>query len=133
MKPNRQHRLKARLLWQAVLVNGSPDGNRIREAVHSVRQREARDAEAVLTCFVQRLKVYIRANRIGVVSADRLSAAQQDQLSGRFRGAGAERAGITFAVDPAVIGGLRVEQGYQVTDRTIARQLEILHDKLLES
>ena len=29
-------------------------------------------------------------------------------------------------VDPAVIGGLKIERGYQVTDMTIARQLENL-------
>jgi F0F1-type ATP synthase delta subunit len=133
MKLTRQHRLNARLLWQTVLVNGIPDTNRIREVVCTVRQREGREAEAVLNCFAQRLKAYIRANRIEVVSSDPLSSAEQEQLSGRFRGTEAGKAGITFSVDPAVIGGLRVEQGYQVTDRTIARQLEILHDKLLES
>lgn len=131
MKLTRQHRRNARLLWQAVSVNGVPDANRIREAVRTVRQYEGREAEAVLRCFVQRLEIYIRANRVGVVSADRLSARQQEQLSGLFRGTEAAKAGINFSVDPAVIGGLRVEKGYQVTDMTIARQLEILQDKLL--
>jgi F-type H+-transporting ATPase subunit delta len=132
MKLTRQHQRNARLLWQSVSVNGIPDANRIREAVQTVRQFEGRSAEAVLRCFVQRLEVYIRANRIGVVSADRLSAQQQEQLSGLFRGTEAAEAGINFSVDPAVIGGLRVEKGYQVTDLTIARQLEILQSRLLE-
>jgi F0F1-type ATP synthase delta subunit len=35
-------------------------------------------------------------------------------------------------VDPAVIGGLRVEKGYHVTDLTITRQLEILKAELLK-
>ena len=98
-----------------------------------MRQYEGRDAEAVLKCFMQRLEVYVRANRIGVISADTLSARQQEQLSGLFRGAESVKAGINFSVDPAVIGGLRVEKGYQVTDLTIARQLEILKEKLLKN
>lgn len=131
MRLTRQHRRNARLLWQAVSVNGVPDVNRIREAVRTVRQYEGRDAEAVLLCFVQRLEVYIRATQVGVISADRLSAGQQELLSGLFRETEAVKTGINFSVDPAVIGGLRVEKGYQVTDLTIARQLEILRDKLL--
>ena len=131
MKLTRQHRRNARLLWQSVSINGVPDATRIREAVRTVRESEGRGAEAVLRCFVQRLEVYIRATRIGVVSADRLSSSQQESLSELFRDKESVKAGISFSVDPAVIGGLRVEKGYQVTDMTIARQLEILQDKLL--
>lgn len=133
MKLTRQHRRNARLLWQSVCVNGAPDTNRIREAVRTVRQYQGRGAEAVLRCFAQRLEVYIRANRVGVVSADRLSTQQQGQLAGMFRGTEAAQAGISFSVDPSVIGGLRVEKGYQVTDLTVARQLEILKDGLLKN
>jgi len=112
-------------------VNGAPDGDRVIEAVRTIRQREGRDAEAVLRCFSQRLEVYIRANRIGVVSAGPLSAPQQERLSRLFGSIEAVNTGVTYAVDPAVIGGLRVERGYQVTDMTIARQLEVLKGRLL--
>lgn len=133
MKLTRQHRRNARLLWQAVSVNGVPDAKRIREAVRTVQQYEGRNAEAVLRCFAERLEVYIRANRIGVISADPLSARQQEYLSGLFRETESVNAGISFSVDPAVIGGLRLEKGHQVTDLTIARQLEILKNKLLKN
>jgi F0F1-type ATP synthase delta subunit len=133
MKLTRQHRRNARLLWQAVSISGVPDTKRIREAVRTVRQQEGRNAEAVLRCFAERLEVYIRTNRIGVISAEPLSAQQQGQLSGLFCGSEAVNAGISFSVDPAVIGGLRLEKGYQVTDLTLARQLEILKDKLLKN
>jgi hypothetical protein len=131
MRITRQHRRDARLLWQSVSVNGIPDADRIREAVRTIRQYEGRGTEAVLSCFLQRLEVYIRANRVGVVSADPLSAQQQEQLTGLFREIESVKAGISFSVDSSVIGGLRVEKGYQVTDLTIARQLEILRGKLL--
>jgi len=131
MKLTRQNRRNARLLWQAVSVNDVPDANLIRDAVRMVQRQEGRDAEAVLRCFAERLELYIRANRIGIISAEPLSAQQQGQLSGLFRGSEAVNAGISFSVDPAVIGGLRLEKGYQVTDLTLARQLEILKDKLL--
>jgi F-type H+-transporting ATPase subunit delta len=107
--------------------------NRIRAAVRTVRQYEGRDAEAVLRCFVERLEIYIRANRVGVISADPLSAQQQNQLLELFHGTESVKAGINFSVEPAVIGGLRLEKGHQVTDLTIARQLEILKDRLLKN
>ena len=131
MKLTRQHRRNARLLWQSVSINGVPDADRIRAAVRMIRQCEGRDAEAVLRCFSRRLAVYIRASRIGVVSASPLSAQQKEQLSRLFGGTEGAKAGVNYSVDPAVIGGLRVERGYHVTDRTVARQLEVLKDRLL--
>ncbi len=131
MRITRQHRRNARLLWQAVVVNGAPDAGRVREAVRTIRQSEGRNAEAVLWCFSQRLEVYIRANRISVVSAGPLSAPQQERLSHLFSPVEAAKSGVNFSVDPTLIGGLRVERGYQVTDMTIARQLEVLKDRLL--
>ncbi|MDK2857067.1 MAG: synthase delta subunit [Verrucomicrobiota bacterium] len=133
MKLTRQHRRKARLLWQTVLVNGVPDGDRIREAVRVVQRHGGRDTEAVLKCFVQRLEVYIRSNQVRVISADDLSPRQQEELVAPFRGTEAATIGILFVSDPSVIGGLRVEQGYQVTDLTVTRQLELLQDRLLSN
>jgi F0F1-type ATP synthase delta subunit len=133
MKLTRQHRREARLLWQSVSTGGIPDAERIRAAVQTLQQQIGRDAEPVLRCFAQRLAVYVRSNQIKLVSADPLSPAQQEQLAGLADNAGAANAGIQFRVDASVIGGLRLEQGYQVTDRTIARQLEVLQDILLKN
>lgn len=133
MKLTRQHRREARLLWQSVLTNGIPDAERIQAAVQSLRRQIGRDAEPVLQCFAQRLAVYIRSSQITVVSADPLSPAQQEQLAGLASPADEVSAGIRFNVDPSVLGGLRLERGYQVTDRTIVRQLEVLQDILLKN
>lgn len=133
MKLTRQHRREARLLWQSVTAGGLLDAERIREVVQSLQQQIGRDAEPVLRCFAQRLAVYIRSNRINVVSADLLSLAQQEQLAGLADTADTVHAGIQFSVDASVLGGLRLERGYQVTDRTIARQLDILQDILLKN
>lgn len=130
MRLTRQQRCNARRLWQSVCENGVPDQGRITKAVREVRAHEGRDAEAVLKCFSERLNVYIRANRIGVISADRLSTRQQEQLTNLFNGTGATQAGLYFSTDPSVIGGLRVEVGHQITDVTITRQLERLGETL---
>jgi len=133
MKLTRQHRREARLLWQAVLVDGTPNPERIQAAVHSLQQQIGRDAEPVLRCFSQRLAVYIRSSQIHIVSADPLSPAQREQLAGLTDTADATTVGIRFTVDASVLGGLRLERGYQVTDRTIARQLDVLQDILLKN
>ena len=126
MKLTRQHHREARLLWAAVSENGAPDAERIREAVRTLRQRIGRDAEPVLRCLSDRLAVYLRSTRVHVVSAEPLSPEQQEQLAEKVG------TGIEFRVDPALLGGLRLEQGYTVTDRTLARQLEVLQNTLLQ-
>jgi isopropylmalate/homocitrate/citramalate synthase len=131
MRLTRQHRREARLLWKSVTIDGTPDAERIRAAVQTLPQQIGRDAEPVLRCLVQRLEIYIRSNRIHIVSADPLSPEQQHQLSGLTEGSAAQ-AGLEFSVDASVLGGLRLEQGYQVTDKTLARQLDVLKDMLLQ-
>lgn len=126
MKLTRQHHREARLLWAAVTSDdGVPDAERIREAARSLKQRIGRDAEPVLRCLGERLSVYLRSARVHVVSAEPLSQEQRDQLAGTVG------EGIEFSVDPSVLGGMRLEQGYAVTDRTLARQLDVLKDTLL--
>ena len=126
MKLTRQHHREARLLWAAVTENGVPDAERVRLAVQSLKKRIGRDAEPVLQCLTQRLSIYLRATKVHVVSAEPLSSEQQKQLAGTAGEA------IEFSVDPAVLGGLRLEEGYAVTDRTLARQLEVLQNTLLQ-
>ncbi|MGE4488435.1 MAG: F0F1 ATP synthase subunit delta [Kiritimatiellales bacterium] len=130
MKLTRQHHLEARLLWQAVTDNGVPNAGRVRLAVQTIRQRVGRNAEAILRCFSRRFDVYLRATRINVVSADPLSPGEQAQLVALGSKAGSLETSVNFTVDPSVIGGLRVERGYQVTDKTIARQLDQLKNLL---
>ena len=126
MKLTRRHHREARLLWAAVTTaDGVPDAERIREAVHSLRQRIGRDAEPVLRCLAQRIEIYLRSSRTHVVSATPLSPEQQQQLAGKVG------EGIEFSVDPSVLGGLRLEQGYAVTDQTLSRQLDVLKTTLL--
>ena len=132
MKITRQHRREARLLWNAVSENGAPDEARLRAAVRSLRQISGRDAEAVLICFAQRLAIYIRSTRVNVVSADALTDEQRAKLGGLTAAGGALQIETEFSVEPAVIGGLRVERGYSVMDMTIARQLERLRAALLK-
>lgn len=130
MKLTRQHHREARLLWKHVTIDGIPDEERIRAAVATIHQQSGRAAEAVLKCFAQRLAIYIRSNRIHYVSATPLSPAQQEAVVTLGAGTESVHAGIEFVVDPSIIGGMRLERGYQVTDKTIARQLEILRDTL---
>lgn len=132
IKSTRQHRREARLLWQSVTVDGLPDAERIREAVQTLPLRIGRDAEAVLRCFAERLAVYVRFTQINIVSADPLSLIQQQQLAQLMSTATALNPEIRFSVDASVLGGLRLEQGYMVTDRTIARQLNVVQTLLLK-
>ncbi len=133
MKLTRQHRREARLLWQSVTVNNNLDADRARTAVQAVRKTAGRDAEAVLRCFAQRLAVYVRSNQVRITSADPLTAEQQEQLTKLTDSGASAGSGVRFAVDASVLGGLRLERGYLVTDRTLARQLDLLQDLILRN
>lgn len=131
-KPNRHQQREARLLWQTILRDGQPDSERIRETVRALSQNPVRNTEAVLHCFAQRLDAHIRAHQVRVVSADPLTADQQQQVAGYFPETDKLGSEVQFSTDPSLLGGLRVENGYRVVDQTVARQIEILKSILLK-
>ena len=130
MKLTRQHRRKARILWQSICIESVPDEQRLREAVQALRRSGDRDAEPVLRCLEQRLMVHVRLARVSVVSAEDLPAQIRAEILSRLLSQ-TVAANVEFSVEPGVLGGVRLEKGYDVTDATVGRQLEVLKHKLL--
>lgn len=131
MKLTRQHHREARLLWQSILINDLPDPDRLQKVIQTAQTKLGRQSEGVLRCLVQRMETFIRSNQIRVTSVDRLSDTQKKQLTAQLEGDASPGVKVQFFEDASVLGGLRIEQGYLVTDQTLSRQLEILKDLLL--
>jgi F0F1-type ATP synthase delta subunit len=133
MKLTRQHSRKVRQMWQECLVGGTPDPARIATAVERLLTRRERDAEVVLRGFAKTLKTYRRSHRIRITGAATPSPAQTAAILASLGEAARTVAGVEIAADPALITGLRVEQGYDVTDASLARQIERLRMQLAET
>jgi F-type H+-transporting ATPase subunit delta len=126
MKIGKQARRDAKALFTACLVNGLLDENRVRQTVSAVIGRKPRGYAAILSQFLRLVKLDLEKRTANVESAAQLS----DSLIASVNASLAQRYGpgldVSFVVNPALIGGLRVKVGSDVFDGTVRARLDEL-------
>ncbi len=128
MKISKQARRDAKQLLTSCRVNGLLDEHRVRQAVREVIARKPRGYLAVLSHFHRLVKLDVerRTARVesAVASADALRSSLTANLARRY-GPGLD---IHFAVNPELIGGLRIKVGSDVYDGSIKARLAALEE-----
>jgi len=128
MKITKQARREARQLFRACRVNGLLDENRVRKSVSLLIEQKPRGYLGVLDqiCHLVKLDVVLRSAR--VESAAPLTAQFQTQMSAdlaRTYGPGLQ---LEFAVNPELLGGMRVQVGRDVYDGSVQARLNALKE-----
>ncbi len=128
MKIGKQARRDAKQLFQTCRVNGVLDEGRVRQALQAVVSGKPRGYVGILSHFQRLVKLDVERRTARVESAVALSSAQQaavQQSLTRRYGAGLN---ISFAQNPALIGGLRIKVGSDVYDGSILARIDALAD-----
>ena len=130
MKISKQARRGGKALFIACKVNGVLDEKRVRDTVTSVIAQKPRGYVAVLAHFQRLLKLEIERRTARVESAVENSPALmesiREQIANRY-GAGLD---VQFAVNPKLIGGIRVQVGSDVFDGSVLARLNGLAEKM---
>ena len=126
MNPARQAARDAGRLWRLCLVDGSPDPDRIRRVVDQVVASGRHSRLAVLAGLLRLVKRDVDGRTAKVDSAapldDATRTAVEQGLARRFGRAMA----TTFAVDPALIAGIRLKAAGELFDDTVRARLAAL-------
>lgn len=128
MKVTKQARRDAKQLFRSCVNNGLLDENRVREAVQAVIAQKPRGYVAILSQLQRLVKLDLARRTAKVQSAAALLPEQQTAIRadlGRKYGAGLD---VSFAQDPALLGGLRVQVGSDVYDGSVRARLENLRE-----
>ena len=126
MKIAKQARRDAKQLFRSCRVNGLLDEARVRQAVAAIVSRKPRGYVGILSHFQRLVKLDMERRAARVESAVALSPAQQgnvQQTLGRRYGGGLN---LSFAANPALIGGMKVRVGSDVYDGSIQARLNAL-------
>ena len=126
MHTARKARKDATRLWRFCLVNGRSDPARVRTIVDGLLETTRTGAPAVLAHFLRLVRLDAARWSARVATAVPLDAAGravvEATLAERY-GSGIE---ATFAVDPALIGGMRLSVGSDVYDGSVRARLDAL-------
>ncbi|MFM1769768.1 MAG: hypothetical protein RJA22_2297 [Verrucomicrobiota bacterium] len=128
MKINKQARRDAKQLFNACKTGGVMDEAKVRQAVQAVIAAKPRGYVPILSHFERLVKLDLARRAAVVESAAPLDAGLQaslrDSLTRRY-GSGLN---LTFAQNPALLGGVRIRVGSDVFDASVAGRLAALGD-----
>jgi F-type H+-transporting ATPase subunit delta len=129
MKTARQARRDAQELWRQCVGSGGLDETLARQIVdHITRSRHA-GTLAVLKQFFRLLRLH-QADRTAIVaSATPLDPAVRAEIERGLAGMNGGAVTTTFVVDPALIGGMRVQIGSDVYDGSVRAGLAALESR----
>jgi F-type H+-transporting ATPase subunit delta len=130
MKITKQARRDAKQLFNTCKVGGLMDETRVRQVVGAVIAQKPRGYVGILSHFQRLVKLDIESRSASVESAvavsDALMQSVKANLAQRY-GAGLN---VSFAVNPELIGGLRVKVGSDVFDGSVRARLNALAESM---
>lgn len=126
MKISKQARRDAKELFRSSVVNGVLDENRVRDVVSKVAQAKPRGYFEILSHFQRLVKLEVERRTAKVESAAPLSPEVQAEVKNKLGTLYGQGLNITFAQNPALLGGLRIKVGSDVYDGSVQARLEDL-------
>ena len=126
MNASRQTVRQARQLFRACRVNGVLDEGRVRQAVHQVAAAKPRGYLATLAAFRRLVKLECERRAAKIESARPLPADQRGGVVRSLERAYGQGLSASFAENPALIGGMRVQVGSDVYDGSVRGRLAAL-------
>jgi len=126
MRITKRARQEARELFRGCIVNNLLDEDRVRRTVHYVVAAGRHDGPAILAHFRQLLKLELARRTATIESATPLPADVRVAVEAgltRLYGPGLSTA---LAERPALIGGLRIQVGWDVYDNSVQARLDTL-------
>jgi F-type H+-transporting ATPase subunit delta len=126
MKISKQARREAKELFRSSVVNGVLDENRVRQVVSKVAELKPRGFIGILTHFHRLVKLEVERRTAKVESAVPLSPDIQADVTSKLSKIYGQGLNISFAQNPALLGGLRIKVGSDVYDGSVQARLENL-------
>src|SRR4029453_3843480 len=130
MKANRRSRRLARQLFQLCLVEGKLDPDRVRQVGKRLGERSGRNSLAVLSKFQRMVRLDPAQHTALIESAEPLTDDMRRVVEAELSRLHGADLGISVAVNPALIGGMRITVGSSVYDGSVRGRLTALERQL---
>jgi F-type H+-transporting ATPase subunit delta len=123
MKISQQARRQARELLRSCLKSGQLDEGRVRLAAQKLLELRPRGYLAILIEFYRRVKLEVWRRTARVESAVPLPSELQAVFQNRLINLYGPGLYISFSVNPALIGGVRIQVGWDIYDGSVQGRL----------
>jgi F-type H+-transporting ATPase subunit delta len=128
MKISKQAQRDARQLFRSCHVNNLLDENRVRQTVKLLTDQKPRGYVEILSRLHRLVKMDLEQHAARVESATALPADLQSDVTSEIKKKYGAGVSISFAQNPALIGGLRIQVGSDLYDGSVKMRLEKLEE-----
>jgi F-type H+-transporting ATPase subunit delta len=128
MKISKQAQRDARQLFRSCHVNDLLDENRVRQTVSLLSEKKPRGYVEILSRLHRLVKLDLEQHAARVESAMTLSVGLQAEVAGEIKKKYGAGVSISFAQNPALIGGLRIQVGSDLYDGSVKMRLQKLEE-----
>ena len=111
-------------------MNGVLDEQRVRQTVSAVIAQKPRGYVGILSHFQRLVKLDIERRTARIESAAPLSEALSSSVKTNLAQRYGQGLSVNFVVNPALIGGLRVQVGSDVFDGSVRARLDALAESM---
>jgi len=129
MKISKQAQRDARQLFRNCLVNGRLDENRVRQVIALLAQKQPRGYVEILARLHRLVKLELARYTVRVENAVATTPDQQANIKASLEKQYGTSLEIAYAVNPSLLGGLRIQVGSDLYDGSVKTRL----DKLAQS
>ncbi len=130
MKVSKQARRDGKTLFNVCCVNGILDEAKIRQAVTLVIAQKPRGYVSTLTHLQRLVKLDIDRRTARVENAVESTPAQRSAIEAALAQKYGPGMNVTYSVNPALLGGVKVRAGSDIYDGSVAGRLATLNDNL---
>jgi len=130
MKVGKQSRRDGKALFNACSVNGVLDEAKVRQAVAAVIAQKPRGYVGTLTHLHRLVKLDLDRRSARVENAVESTPAQMDAIKAALEQKYGPGMNVTFWVNPALIGGVKIKAGSDIYDGSVVGRLAALTDTL---
>jgi len=125
VKISKQAQREARELFRGCMVDGRLDESRVRLAVALLVEKKPRAYVEILSRMHRLVKLNLEQHTARVESAVTLPTDVQAEVAQRLKGMYGEL-NLSFAQNPSLLGGLRIQVGSDLYDGSVKMRLEQL-------
>lgn len=130
MKVNKETRQLSRALLRASFTDGQLDRGRISALIDKLLQEKPRNYIQVLEQYRRLLRLEVAKRHARIESATELPPEIQTQIEGDLKEKYGNDLTTEFAVNPELLGGMRIRVGSDVWDGSVRNRLQRLQEQL---
>lgn len=126
MKISKVAAANARRLFGLCQADGKLDEAKLREVFQKVAEAKPRDFRAILAALHRLTRLDVERRTVTVTSAEALAPADERRVMSNLTAQYGDNLVFNFAIDPSLLGGLRIRVGNDVFDGTVQGRIDRL-------